>query len=734
VPATQFADGGISESKYGAGTLDYRHTKFLLPGKNLFNITNPDIVIGFFVDGATGLLSANAIYNTTGFIPVIAGTAYTVSYKNQLAWFDASKQFISGSLGGDSNKTQTAPAGACYLRVMVLNTQWAAFQVEAGIASTTYEAFKLVLSGPGGAPVSIPMTAGSINTPSLADAAVTPQKTSFFAVGKNKFNKAAVTPGFFIDPTLPLVLTASATYDLSDYIPVIPGSSYWTTGSRFTVFFDAAKAPVAGGSQVAVFSFTPPAGAVFIRVTVTHTAINAYQMELGTAATAYESFGSVLQDAAGLPVRLPYSQLTGAPATISADTDYLTLAAKQYVPYGKEIAVYHENIAKDYPTYKGRTGIVFTGGKEAGPATKLTPLIGQSGTTIAGTATVADAAFTALTAKAFSVIVTDAAKTTAANIQNIGDSYTARMTWANVILGTAAATGLTFSGNRTGNTGVVRCEGQGGWAMANYFAADAQGGTSGFFSPFMQPVTAGYLFYGPTSCWIDANSATPSYNADNFIGTKGLFSAATGRKLAPNVNDVMGEAGGFIRWDGAAWVAIASATFGGLAFSYAKYRTAWGIAGPTIMHVLLGTNDFAATTDATFTASYAAYKTQYDALIASVKADTPAVKFMIGVPVSAGRQGRHGTLDTERRKRGFYLLAKQLNADYGGREAESIYVLDYHSVVDRFYGFDNAYEKPFSDYSGAAGDDLFKADTTHLGLDGFKQMGNAYMGLIQFLR
>ncbi|NQW94045.1 MAG: SGNH/GDSL hydrolase family protein, partial [Polaromonas sp.] len=305
---------------------------------------------------------------------------------------------------------------------------------------------------------------------------------------------------------------------------------------------------------------------------------------------------------------------------------------------------------------------------------------------------------------------------------------------ANVILGTAAATGLTFSGNRTGNTAAIRCEGQGGWTIANYFSADAVGGTGGFFSPFMQPVTAGYLFYGPTSAWIDANAATPSYNAGSFVGTKDLFSASTGRKLAPAVNDVMGEAGGFIRWDGSAWVTIASATFGGLAFHYGKYRQAWAIAAPTIMHVLLGTNDFASVTTANFAATYATYKTRYDSLIASVKADTPGVKFMVGIPVSPGRQGRNGTLDTERRKRGHYLLAKQLNADFGGREGEGIYLLDYHSVVDRFYGYDNTYEKPFTDYSGATGDDLYKSDTVHLGLDGFKQMGNAYMGLIQFLR
>lgn len=710
IPPAQLRDGGLTEGKFGPSAIGFRHTKFIQSGRNLFNPADPDVVLGYYIDATNGSLVANAIYNTSGYIPVAGGGQYTVSYKNQLAWFDASKAYISGSFGSDANKTQTAPANAAYLRVMVNTSSWATFQVEAGASQTSYEAFKLAMSGPGGVSIQA----------DPRDASVTIPKATFFQVGKNKFNKDTATIGWYIDATG--AQYANASYDVSDFIAVTPGVTYYTPFYRFTCFYDANKAVVPGGASSAGTTFMPPAGAAFVRVTLQHAVLSAYQIEVGTSATAFESYGYVLKQSGGYPIRLDNTP----------DTDLLAMAVKQYVPYGKEIAVYHENICKNYSSHRGRTGISFAGGKETGPSTKLTPIASQVGATIAGTATLADTDFSTLAAKAFSIVVTDPTKTTPANVLNIGDSYTGRMTWANVINATAAAAGLTFLGNRTSNaaTPTVRCEGQGGWSIANYFAVDP----SGYLSPFMQPVTAGYLYYGQTSFWIDANSANPSYNAANFDGVKGQFSATTGRKLAPNVGDVMGDGGGYIQWNGSNWVAIPSATFGGFAFSFAKYRQAWGIAAPNIVHVLLGTNDFASAADATFPAAYATYKALYDALIASVKADTPTVKFVVGIPVSSGRQGKWGVLETERRKRAYYLLAKSLNADYGGREAENIHVVDYHSVVDRFYGYDQAPEKPFSDYTGTAGDDQWKSDFVHLGSDGFKQMGIPYMGLIQYLR
>lgn len=699
----------VTGQKLVIGGVDYWHTTFIKTGKNLLNPADADVVLGYYVDQATGRLVSAAGYNTSGYIPVKGGLNYSISNCNQMAWFDANKEYISGVVGGSSPGTFAAPSNAVYMRLMSTTAIWPALQVEQANAPTGYEAFKTYLD------VSLP------------DASVTPAKVNFFSIGKNKFNiaDADVVLGKYVIYSTG-VLSVNASYNTTGYIPVVAGTTYYLSFKHQIAWFDANKIYISGSNSTdGNNAQTAPVGAVYLRCTVAATTWTTFQVEVGTIATPFESYGYILKQQGGYPIRIE--------STVAAETDFLTVAPKLYIPYGKEIAIYHENIAKNYKSlYQGKTGISFTGGKETGPSTKIVPVAGQVNTSIAATATVADTDYSTLANKSFNILVSDPTKTTAVNVLNIGDSYTGRMTWANVINATAAAAGLTFIGNRTSNasTPAVKCEGQGGWRMDSYFTVD----NGGNLSPFMQPVTAGYLYFGQTSFWIDANSVSPSYNAGYFTGVKSLFSSVTGRKLAPNVGDIMGEAGAYITWSGSAWVAVASGTFGGFAFSFAKYRTAWQIPAPSIVHVLLGTNDFAGASDATVTANYPGYKTNYDAMIASIKADTPAVKIIVAIPVSSGRQGEFGTLATEKAKRAYYLLAKKLTADYGGREAESIYLLDYHSVVDRFYGFDQAAEPPFADYTGSAGTGLYKSDTIHLGADGFKQMGNVYMGLIQYLR
>lgn len=836
-----------SKAAYETLGLQLKKKADVVIGKNLFNPNDPDLDSGRFVNNVTGALDPNASYIATGYIPVTAGATYTSNSTNQLwAWYDLSKKFISGG----TTATKTAPAGAAFLRESTA-VGHSTFQVEAGSSATTYAAYSAKIPA---------AQLGTLGTGSIADKAVTPEKTSFITTGKNKFNKDTATVGIYVgDDGL---IDSNASYAASDYIPVTPGVTYYTPYFRFTCYFDANKNLLAGGAGNVGTTFTPPAGAAYVRLTLPPALVNSYQVEVGTAPTSYEpyrnqlvgidlggdrvtpeevtflpigknkfnlraadvsigyyvnpangalaansnynatgfipvvggatytlsykhmiawydsakvfisgsdstdtnptqtapanavylratvavstwnafqvergtsqtafeAYGYVLEDETGTPILVRAENVIDASATAP-----LAIAPKQYIPAGKELAIYHENVVKDYPSYRGRTGISFSGGKETEPSTKIVPTSGQAGTTISGSVSVVDKNFVGVAGRAFSIVVSDPNKTTATNLQHIGDSITGRMTWVNIINATAAAAGLTFSGNRTSNsaTPAVKCEGQGGWTMTNYHTVDVGGK---YLSPFMQPANSGYLYFGQTSFWIDANSASPTYNAAYFLGVRDGFSPTTGRKLAPNVGDVMGDNGGYIVWNGSSWASIASTTFGGFAFNYGKYRQAWGIPAPTIMHIMLGTNDFFGALESSFSSFYADYKAKYDTMIASIKADTPSAKIIVAIPVSSGRQGKWGTLTTERVKRAMFLLAGQLITDYGNREAEGIYLLDYHATMDRFYGFDQSYETPYSQYSGATGDGLYKADITHPSVDGFEQMGNAYMGLVQHLR
>ncbi|OZI05752.1 hypothetical protein BWI93_23760, partial [Siphonobacter sp. BAB-5385] len=187
---------------------------------------------------------------------------------------------------------------------------------------------------------------------------------------------------------------------------------------------------------------------------------------------------------------------------------------------------------------------------------------------------------------------------------------------------------------------------------------------------------------------------------DYYENVKGMFDATTGYLKAPNADDVQYDnaLSKFVRYDGSAWVDIAESTLN-FTFNFAKYRQAWNIAQPDVFHSMLGTNDFSF--PATFDATYATFKARYETMIASIKADSPNCKIIIAIPVSSGRQGVDGIATTERRKRVFWMLAKAINADFGGRESQGVYIADYHSTVDRTFGYDRTFEKPFFNYTGS---------------------------------
>lgn len=138
-------DNSLSGEKIIDNSLIERKTTFFDTSKNLFNPNDVDVKLGFYVNGLNGTTPANASYNASGFIPVTALQQYTMSCKHQIAWYDSSKVFISGSLSADTNKTQTAPAGSAYLRCTIPVSLYSTFQVEAGAVQTAYAPYGYAL-------------------------------------------------------------------------------------------------------------------------------------------------------------------------------------------------------------------------------------------------------------------------------------------------------------------------------------------------------------------------------------------------------------------------------------------------------------------------------------------------------------------------------------------------------------------------------------------------------------
>ena len=283
---------------YDSITLSLGVKADVVQGKNLFNPADQDVALGSFPSNMTGLLQANVGYNTSGYIPVAVGGAYTLSTKHYTAWYTAAKVFISGTSAGDANKTIVAPAGAAFLRCSAaVGNEWKSFQVEAGSAATPFESFgKWIM------PQSI--KSRSLSADKLVDKAVTPEKVSFVQLGKNLFDKTAVTLGKLMDSAG--VLSSSANYNVSDYISVTPGAQYFgrsaSVGMRFTTFFSVEKVVVAGGSNSDVSGFTVPAGVAYVRISVYASSQDSFQLEMGAAATWYENFKYTLKFADGRTV------------------------------------------------------------------------------------------------------------------------------------------------------------------------------------------------------------------------------------------------------------------------------------------------------------------------------------------------------------------------------------------------------------------------------------------------
>lgn len=252
--------------------------------KNLINPNDPDVKLGHFIDFSSGVPTANAAYNASGFIPVVPGQTYTVSFGHQRAFYDTRYQYVSGT-NDTSNTTGTTfvvPAGCYYMRQGASLAAWGTFQLEAGSTKTSFAAFSRKLkaaSVPGNAP-------DSFNAESIVIEKLTPLDRS-----KNLFNPddPDVLPGYYVAYNTGIP-AANATYTASGFIPVTAGADYTVSYAHQRAFYTAEKVYISGTNTLAPATFTAPAGAAFVRVTVQAIGVDSFQIEAGTSATAFEPY------------------------------------------------------------------------------------------------------------------------------------------------------------------------------------------------------------------------------------------------------------------------------------------------------------------------------------------------------------------------------------------------------------------------------------------------------------
>ncbi|WP_122262243.1 SGNH/GDSL hydrolase family protein [Ornithinimicrobium cerasi] len=172
--------------------------------------------------------------------------------------------------------------------------------VEAGIAALPDSGTSVTVNG---------IAADESGAITLDAATVGAAPASIIGPGKNLYNPADpdVVTGKYLDWTTGAVAT-SAPYFITGYIPVTPGQAYTISNPRSAVFYDATKTIIPGSvvdnPSYAAVTRTAPAGAAYLRAS-SYTSIYGatFQVEKGTAATAFESYAVVLQESLSAPIR-----------------------------------------------------------------------------------------------------------------------------------------------------------------------------------------------------------------------------------------------------------------------------------------------------------------------------------------------------------------------------------------------------------------------------------------------
>lgn len=142
----------------------------------------------------------------------------------------------------------------------------------------------------------------------LVDGSVSGDKTDFMKIGKNKFNKTAVTTGKYVNSSTGN-LSTNASYTASEFIPILP-DNYWALAiTDQSAFYDINKTYISGFGILATPKiFKIPPNAYYFRTSTTIANLDLQQLELGSIATAYEAFRYVLS----FPSAVDYNELNTA--------------------------------------------------------------------------------------------------------------------------------------------------------------------------------------------------------------------------------------------------------------------------------------------------------------------------------------------------------------------------------------------------------------------------------------
>ncbi|EJU14135.1 G-D-S-L family lipolytic protein [Sphingomonas sp. LH128] len=267
--------------------------------KNLFNLAT--LTDNNYVS-PTGALESNVQYFASAWIAWPAGvTQVTLSRGNwlvQAIYSGGVYTAISGTSvnPGTQNYTLTKASGATHFRLssQKANQPAATFMAVPGtVLPTEYVPYDKVLDLSKAIP-------GLLSGTALATGTLTADKTAFIEFSKNILNLSGLTVGMALSNAGSPLTSAQNSY--TTYLPVTPGQQYVSsqngvaTNMRMWCFFaNTSGTVVSGGSNDPGNTFTAPAGAYYVRVTVYNATTSGAQLEAGSSATPYAVYGLKLK-------------------------------------------------------------------------------------------------------------------------------------------------------------------------------------------------------------------------------------------------------------------------------------------------------------------------------------------------------------------------------------------------------------------------------------------------------
>lgn len=312
-----------------------------ITSSNLFN--KDTATIGSFISYSTGAVTAGASFNASAFIPVLPATEYIKRNTQQLAFYDINKVYVSG-LSTTPGGLFTTPGNAYFTRLTTENTVLNTQQLNLGNTLLAYDSFSF------GRPDQYVRANRIVGFPEVVDIVTAQNMDSKFGlsgISNNLFNKATVTPGNFVAWSTGL-LSVSANYNASDYIPVLPSSKYVKANTQQMAFYDANKVYISGIASTTGY-FTTPSNVAYIRITTENTLLETQRVNNGEVLLAYKPF---LYGRSNLGVAA--ENVVGLENVVSRDVKIL-LPSEINLIKGQNFSIYFKNVLK-YSKYAEENG------------------------------------------------------------------------------------------------------------------------------------------------------------------------------------------------------------------------------------------------------------------------------------------------------------------------------------------------------------------------------------------